>query len=300
MTWRHLSSPESGLARRFYAYAFLNDFVLLYPVYAVLFAETGLSAAEISSLFAIWSVTGFVLEVPSGAWADTFSRRRLLALAPILTGTGFALWTFVPSYASFAVGFVLWGAGSAMQSGTEEALVYEELARAGAAGAFARLIGRAEAVSTLAQLFATLPAGLVLAAGGYHAVGLASVAVTLLAAAAGRSRCRCSSGWSPRGTRWAAGSPDAVRAGWRPGWSPAPDAWPPVRSAAAPPGWRSSRSRTGSSSGRWRPRTPVRVGRRAVPDHRRRAVAADAQRTEVAPMKNMVVPSVWISGIPPP
>ena len=156
-------------------------------MYAVLFAETGLSAAEISSLFAIWSVTGFVLEVPSGAWADTFSRRRLLALAPILTGTGFALWTFVPSYASFAVGFVLWGAGSAMQSGTEEALVYEELARAGAAGAFARLIGRAEAVSTLAQLFATLPAGLVLAAGGYHAVGLASVAATLLAAAAGWS-----------------------------------------------------------------------------------------------------------------
>lgn len=76
-----------------YAYAFLDDFVLLYPVYAVLFAETGLSPAEISSLFAIWSVTGFALEVPSGLWADVYSRRRLLAVAPVLPAAGYALWT---------------------------------------------------------------------------------------------------------------------------------------------------------------------------------------------------------------
>jgi MFS family permease len=156
-------------------------------VYAVLFAETGLSAAQISSLFAIWSVTGFVFEVPSGAWADTFSRRRLLALAPVLAGAGFVLWTFIPSYLSFAVGFMLWGVGSAMQSGTLEALVYEELTRVGASDAFARLIGRAEAAATLAQLIATLPAGVILAATGYHVVGLASVGATLLAAAVGWS-----------------------------------------------------------------------------------------------------------------
>jgi MFS family permease len=71
---------------------------MLYPVYAVLFAQTGLSAAEISSLFAIWSVTGFVLEVPSGLWADVYSRRRLLTLAPLLSAAGFALWTFLPCY----------------------------------------------------------------------------------------------------------------------------------------------------------------------------------------------------------
>jgi MFS family permease len=161
--------------------------VLLYPVYAVLFAETGLSAAEISSLFVIWSVTEFVLEVPSGVWADVVSRRRLLTLAPALPGVGFALWTFFPSYLSFAAGFVLWGAGSALQSGTQQAFVYEELNRAGAADAYARLTGRAEAAGTLAQLIATGLTGPVLAAGGYRAVGIASVAACLLAAAAGRA-----------------------------------------------------------------------------------------------------------------
>ncbi|TDQ53311.1 MFS transporter [Actinorugispora endophytica] len=154
-------------------------------MYALLFADTGLSAAQISSLFVVWSVTSFVLEVPSGLWADTFSRRRLLTVAPLLTGAGYALWTFLPSYPAFALGFVLWGAGGALRSGTLQALVYEELARAGASDGYARLIGRSQAVGTTAVLLATALAAPVLAAGGYPAVGIASIAATLAGALAG-------------------------------------------------------------------------------------------------------------------
>jgi MFS family permease len=116
------------LAARFYALCACDDGVLLYPVYALLFADAGLDAGQISSLFIIWSVTGFLLEIPSGAWADAFSRRRLLALAGLLRAAGFALWLVWPSYEAFAAGFVLWGVSGAMQSGTIEALLYDELA----------------------------------------------------------------------------------------------------------------------------------------------------------------------------
>ncbi|GAB3962516.1 hypothetical protein GCM10027615_00710 [Plantactinospora veratri] len=93
----------------FYLYAFLDDFVLLYPVYALLFTDTGLSVAQISSLFVVWSLTGILLEVPSGVWADAVSRRLLLAVAPLLGAVGFGLWVAAPSYWVFALGFVLWG-----------------------------------------------------------------------------------------------------------------------------------------------------------------------------------------------
>lgn len=193
----------------------------LYPVYAVLFAETGLSAAQISSLFVIWSVTGFVVEVPSGVWADAFSRRKLLTFAPVLPAIGYALWTFLPSYPSFAAGFILWGAGSALQSGTQQALVYEELKRVGATGAYARLVGRAEAASTAGHLIATSLTAPLLAAGGYRAAGVASVAATLLAAVAGRTlpeRAGRAAGLSrdprdPRDPRDAADAGDAGDAG---------------------------------------------------------------------------------------
>jgi MFS family permease len=156
-------------------------------VYALLFADAGLSPAEISSLFVVWSVTGFVLEVPSGIWADAVSRRLLLALAPLLSGAGYALWVLVPSYEAFALGFVLWGAQGALQSGALEALVYEQLEHEGAEDRYPRLMGRATALGTIAAGVATGLAAPVFAAGGFAAVGAASVLVCAVAAAVGAS-----------------------------------------------------------------------------------------------------------------
>jgi MFS family permease len=171
------------LTRTLYASAFCDEFVLLYPVYALLFSDTGLSVWQMSSLFALWSLTGVLLEVPSGAWADAFSRRLLLVLGPLLTAAGFALWVLAPSYGAFAVGFVLWGAGGALGSGALEALVYDELDRAGAADRYARVMGRARAVGITATMAAMGLAGPVFAWGGYDAVGAASVLVCLAGAA---------------------------------------------------------------------------------------------------------------------
>ncbi len=170
------------LAGPLLAYAFLDDFVLLYPLYTLLFAATGLSAAEISSLLVVWSVTSVVLEVPSGVWADTVSRRALLVAGPLLGAAGFALWVLVPSYPAFAAGFVLWGAKGALVSGSFEALVYDELELVGAAGAFATLLGRARAAAGLAVVAATVLAAPVMASSGYAGLGAASVAAGLAGA----------------------------------------------------------------------------------------------------------------------
>ncbi|GIH28120.1 MFS transporter [Acrocarpospora phusangensis] len=156
-------------------------------MYAVLFTDAGLSPAQISSLFAIWSVTSFALEIPSGVWADVFSRRAMLVAAPAVTGAGFALWTFFPGYPAFAAGFVLWGAGTAAASGTLQALMYEELARLGAADSYAKVSGRQNAVGTTAGMIATALAAPAMAAGGYLLAGLASVAACLAAAALART-----------------------------------------------------------------------------------------------------------------
>ncbi|MFD7132586.1 MFS transporter [Streptomyces sp. NPDC059894] len=186
MTLSPAPVPATGVRRltaTLYGYAFLDDFVLLYPVYALLFAGTGLALWQISSLFALWSITGVLLEVPSGVWADAVSRRLPLWLGPLLTAAGFALWVTVPSYGSFALGFVLWGAGGALGSGALEALVYDELDRLGAADRYARVMGRSRAARLLATMSSAGLAGPVLAVGGHAAVGAASVVACLLTAA---------------------------------------------------------------------------------------------------------------------
>ncbi|MFD3375841.1 MULTISPECIES: MFS transporter [unclassified Streptomyces] len=190
MTLSPARAPGSGsgpalrrLTTTLYGYAFLDDFVLLYPVYALLFSDTGLTVWQISSLFCLWSLTGVLLEIPSGAWADAVSRRLLLWFGPLLTAAGFALWVLVPSYWAFALGFVLWGAKGALGSGALEALVYEELDRLGAADRYGAVMGRARAAGLVAVMAAMPLAGPVFAFGGYPAVGLASVLACLLAAA---------------------------------------------------------------------------------------------------------------------
>lgn len=173
---------KNRVAVTLYAYSFLDDLVLLYPVYALLFADTGLSVWQITSLFVIWSGSSLLLEVPSGVWADAVSRRLLLVVGPLLTAVTFASWAFFPTYWVFAFGFLLWGLKGALASGALEALVYEELERIGEEGRYATVMGRASAAGTVGVVSAMAVAAPALAVGGYPAVGVASAVASLLTA----------------------------------------------------------------------------------------------------------------------
>ncbi|MFD7843455.1 MFS transporter [Nocardia sp. NPDC059764] len=146
-------------------------------MYALLFADHGLNPAQISSLFAIWSATAFILEIPSGAWADTVSRRGLLVLSGALLAAGFAVWILYPSYLGFAAGFVLWGTSGALRSGTFEALIYDDLHTRGATADYPRLMGYVRAATEAAALAGILAAAPLYAWGGYPLVAWSSVAI---------------------------------------------------------------------------------------------------------------------------
>jgi MFS family permease len=169
-----------SLRWRLLAWQALDDAMPVFPVYALLFADAGLSLTQISTLFVLWSLVGIVLEVPSGAWADAVSRRALLAGAAVTYAAAFATWVLVPTYAGFAAGFVLWGLSGALSSGTFEALAYDELAALGAKDQYARVIGLGHALAIVAMTAATLLAAPLVALGGYALVGWASVAVCLV------------------------------------------------------------------------------------------------------------------------
>lgn len=165
-----------GLTVRAVLFKGLGDLIPLYALYAVLFADHGLSTGQISSLLAMWSVTAFLLEVPSGAWADTVSRRGLLVTSGVLLTAGFACWTLLPTYLGFAVGFVLWGTSGALMSGTFEALLYDELVARNEQRAYPRIIGYARAASEAAIVIAILGATPLYIWGGYPLLGWCSVA----------------------------------------------------------------------------------------------------------------------------
>ena len=149
--------------------------VPLYALYALMFADNGLSDAQISALFLIWSLVGVIAEVPTGAIADRFSRRTALAMGGVLQGAGYALWMAFPGFNGGAAGFVLWGLGGALTSGSLEALLYDGLKAVGATRYYSRLLGRITAAGLLAQIPVALVATLLFQLGGYALVGWLSV-----------------------------------------------------------------------------------------------------------------------------
>nr|WP_239522277.1 MFS transporter [Geodermatophilus sabuli] len=154
-----------------------------YPLYALLFLDTGLSQAQVSLLFAVWSVTGLLAEVPAGVLADRWSRRGVVVLAGVLQAAAFVVWTAAPAPWTFAVGFGVWGVSGALVSGASEALVYDGLAALGAEGSYARVNGWMTSAELLVQVPTAFAASALFALGGYAAVGWVSVAVCLAAAA---------------------------------------------------------------------------------------------------------------------
>jgi predicted MFS family arabinose efflux permease len=168
------------LARLAVGWTALSELVPLYPLYALLFLDTGVSAAELSLLFAAWSVTALVTEVPAGALADRWSRRGALVLGGVLEAVAFIVWTLAPGFWGFAVGFAVWGVAGALVSGTVEALVYDGLAEVGAEAAFARVNGWMTSAELLVQVPTAAAAGLLYAVGGYPLVGWASAAICLV------------------------------------------------------------------------------------------------------------------------
>ena len=159
-------SPALSFIRAWYAFEFVRELVLIYPVYAIMIGEAGVSPFGLSILLFVWSGTAIVLEVPTGTLADRLPRPPLIAIGLTSKACGFATWWLVPSFAGYLAGFVLWGIGSALRSGAAESLLYDKLVALGCVERFEHVYGRGEATHSAGSLTAMVAGGWV-ATGGY-------------------------------------------------------------------------------------------------------------------------------------
>jgi MFS family permease len=168
----------------FYAHRFFSDFVLLYPVYMLLFESKGLSFSEISWLLIIWSIPVILLEIPSGMLADRWSRKAMIVIGTAFKLICFMLWMLADGFILFAAGFVFWGVAEAWCSGATEALLYEKLEEHKQEHQFERCAGKAGFYAGTGLVLSMLLGGAAASVGFDLASGasVAVVAISLLAA----------------------------------------------------------------------------------------------------------------------
>lgn len=173
--------PNRYIESVWLAHCFLNELVLIFPVYAIMMLDAGISAVELAGLFVIWSLSALLFEIPSGVVGDLVNRKRYIALGSLIRAGGFLMWLVYPEIAGFALGFVLWSCGSAIHSGTLQALLHDVLAEQGRPEEFARIYGRGKSMES-AGVLAAMVAGGFLAEFGYGQVLVLSATAPLLAA----------------------------------------------------------------------------------------------------------------------
>ncbi|MEE9253971.1 MAG: hypothetical protein V3U43_03490, partial [Pseudomonadales bacterium] len=76
-------SSTRNLERGWYGLQFFRELIPIYPVYAVMMTESGITPLELSLLFIIWSGTVVLLEVPLGVLGDRMPRKLLVLLSQL-------------------------------------------------------------------------------------------------------------------------------------------------------------------------------------------------------------------------
>ena len=133
-----------------------------YPIFAIYFLEHGLTWEEFGILNGIWAITIIMLEVPSGALADTLGRKKLLVLAGACMIIEMLALLYAPMdgsawvFSLFAINRIISGVAEAAASGADEALAYDSLKAAGMEKEWGKALEKAQRFTSLAFFFAMM------------------------------------------------------------------------------------------------------------------------------------------------
>ncbi len=126
-TWR----SSSHMLFRFCLYGFLKNQRYFEPFFMLALLAHGLNYFQIGLLVACRSVTLNLLEIPSGAMADHWGRRRSMIGSFVAYILSFLLFAFASSLGWLILAMVLYGIGDSFRTGTHKAMIFQWLKNEG-------------------------------------------------------------------------------------------------------------------------------------------------------------------------
>ena len=143
---------------RFSLYGFLKNQRYYEPFIILLFLERGFSFTQIGLLVAFREILVNIFEIPSGALADTYGRRRCMIISFTSYILSFALFGSVRAYASFFAAMFFFAMGEAFRTGTHKAMIFAWLRHQGLTNEKTRVYGYTRSWSKLGSAFSIIVA----------------------------------------------------------------------------------------------------------------------------------------------
>ena len=112
------------MIRRFSLYGFLKNQRYFEPFIILFFLQQGLSFTQIGFLIAFRELFINLMEIPSGAVADLFGRRRSMILSFASYIISFAIFGFSQDYWHLFIAMFFFAIGEAFRTGTHKAMIF--------------------------------------------------------------------------------------------------------------------------------------------------------------------------------
>jgi MFS family permease len=135
------------------------------PVYPLFLASRGLDLFEVNAVLAVYLVTTFLFEVPTGVVADRFGRKTSFVLACALRAVAFALYARAADFADCVGAEVIDAIGTTLASGALEAWLVDGLHAEGDTRPTDGLFARAQVVARAVMVVGAVACGYLAAVG---------------------------------------------------------------------------------------------------------------------------------------
>jgi len=129
---KHNSGPvETGVLFRFCLYGFLKNQRYFEPFMILVFLEKGFSFFQMGLLMGFRELCINIFEIPSGAIADLYGRRRSMVFSFFCYTISFLIFALSDTIGHFFIAMFFFGTGEAFRSGTHKAIIFEYLRERG-------------------------------------------------------------------------------------------------------------------------------------------------------------------------
>lgn len=166
---------------KFYLLNILSASVLYYAIDKVFMEVRGLSVTEIILVELAYVITVILLEVPSGAISDRWSRKYVLAFNAFFLTIQTLVWIFAHDLPVFMLGVLFGAFHTVLLSGTDTSFLYDTMKEYGKEHIYEKVLGRARFFGAIAGVIAAIAGGMVAQYFGLTATFWLTVPILLLA-----------------------------------------------------------------------------------------------------------------------
>lgn len=143
-----------------YVYCFMKNFDISSAIWVLYMVYKGLPLWQIGIAEGIFHVASFLFEVPSGALADLFGRKNTIIAGRICSALSAIINLFSNNIFGFSIGFIISALGYNLNSGSEEALVYDSLKQVNCEKEYLRVNSKLNLIIEISQGISTFIGGL--------------------------------------------------------------------------------------------------------------------------------------------